>query len=207
MPNPIRICPVLPSGLAAILLVVTGCAHHVKLTVQPTALAVPERKLPLRAAVVADKELEAWKYEFKMMGDTWIFPFGPAIKDTARQVSEQAFESVTMVPSFEEAARLPVDVILRPEGRKAEQSTPVWAWEDVNFVMVVEWHAKDRSAQNTVWLKTITANASHVGGNLFTGAGNQRKLMQKLFDDLSRKTYDALMNAPELRQLRAGGTR
>jgi hypothetical protein len=82
---------------------------------------------------------------------------------------------------------------------KAENSVPVWAWENVNFTLVVEWTAKDRASQNTVWLKTITADASEVGGNAFSGKKHQQILMQKLFDDLSVKTHEAFQLSPELR--------
>lgn len=181
-------CAVLLLALAS------GCTHTMKVAVKPTTLPASQ-KLPQRAALVLSQELGDYKYEMKMMGDKFVYPFGPALQDYARRVAIHCFEDVQVVPSSEQAS---ADLTLIPRALKTEQSTGVWAWDKLNFTMAVEWVARDRASQNTVWLRTITGEASETGGNMFTGAKHRRILIQKLFDDLSFKTHAAFQEAPEL---------
>jgi hypothetical protein len=140
-----------------------------------------------------------------MMGDKWVFPFGQSLQDYARQVANASFQQVKEVSSEEKAAgETSADLILVPRAVKADQGLGgAFAWDKVNFTLVVEWIAKDRATHNTVWLKTITSDASETGGNAFTGDSHRKILMQKLFDDLSMKTFNAMQNAPELKSPKA----
>ena len=182
-----------------LLALVSGCTHTMKVAVKPTTLPVSQ-KLPHRAALVLNQELADYKYEMKMMGDTWVYPFGPALQDYARDVATHCFENVQIVPSPEQAS---ADLVLIPRALKTEQSMGVWAWDKINLTMSVEWVARDRASQNTVWLRTITGEASEAGGNAFTGPKHRRILIQKLFDDLSLKTHAAFQEAPELKRTTA----
>ena len=176
-----------------------GCTHMVPISVHPTALAAGD-KLPLTAALVINKDLLDYKYEFHMMGDTWLYPFGEPLQDYARRVAGASFQRVEETSSTEKAFAMPsTDIVLVPRPVKADESTGLMAQSKVNLTLVIEWTAKDRASQNTVWLKTITANASEVQGNVFSGHKHQGILMQKLFDDLCAKTHEAFQSAPELR--------
>jgi hypothetical protein len=177
----------------------SGCTHLRQVSIQPTALPA-ELGLPHHAALVLNQEFANYKHEFSAMGDTWIVSLGPALQDYALSVAGKSFQKIDVVPSEEKAASFTSDdLILIPRAVKSENSMPAWAWDDVNLTLVVEWTAKDHASQNIVWLKTITANASETAGNMFTGGRHSRILSQKLFDDLSLKTYDAFQEAPELR--------
>jgi hypothetical protein len=177
----------------------SGCAHMVPISVQPTALAAGD-KLPLTAALVMNKDLLDYKYEFHMMGDTWVYRFGEPLQDYARRLAGASFQRVEETSSTESAFAIPsADIVLVPRPVKADESTGLMAKSKVNLTLVIEWTAKDRATQNTVWLKTITANASEVQGSVFSGHKHQGILMQKLFDDLSAKTREAFQSASELR--------
>ena len=81
----------------------SGCAHMVPISVQPTALAAGD-KLPLTAALVMNKDLLDYKYEFHMMGDTWVYRFGEPCKITrggwlARHFSEWRRRPLRKAPS------------------------------------------------------------------------------------------------------------
>jgi hypothetical protein len=183
---------------ALLLTFASGCTHLMPVSVQTTTLPTGQ-VLPHHVALVLNEEYSNYKYEFHAAGDTWVHNFGPALQDYSRNVVGKSFKQMEVVPSEKKAAsQTSADLILIPRAVKCDNSIPVWAWEDVNLTLVVEWTAKDRASQNTVWLKTITANASEAGGNMFTQGKHDRILNQKLFDDLSLKTYNAFQEAPEL---------
>ncbi len=164
---------------------------------QPTLLPAGQ-VLPHHAALVLNQEYANYKRQFSVLGDTWIYALGVPLQDYARQLATKSFQHVEVVSSEEKAAATSADLILIPRAVKSDNSIPVWAWENINITFVMEWTAKDRATQNTIWLKTITGNASETGGNAFTQKKHERILYQKLFDDLSLKTYQAFQDAPEL---------
>lgn len=88
------------------------------------------------------------------------------------------------------------DLILIPRVVKSDTS---FGHGKYTITLVMEWTAKNRASQNTVWLKTLTGNASEEMGNAFTILKHRRLLFQNLFDDLSPKTYQAFHEAPEFR--------
>lgn len=178
----------------------SGCAHMVKLTVKPSPLRTGN-KLPIHVALVINQDLANYRYNFNFQGDTWVYPFGPPLQNLARNVAEASFQEVDEIPSTSAAFKdSSADIVLVPRAVKAEQSVGVWAWEKVNLTLIMEWTALDRASQNTIWLKTITGDASYSQGNAFTMNHHRRVLIQKLFDDLSVKTQDAFEKAPELHQ-------
>ena len=183
----------------SLLAMATGCTHLAVISVRPTSLPA-DNKLTLRAVLELSKDLADYKHEYKIGGDTWVFPYGPPLQDYARQAVSASFKQVFEASTSEEAlANSSADIVLIPRPVKADQSLGVMAWSKVNFTLVIEWRALDRASKNTIWLKTITADASETEGNLFTGKKHRRILIQKLFDDLSFKTHEAFQNAPELR--------
>jgi hypothetical protein len=187
------------SFFAALLGLGSGCTHLANMAVQPTTLPAGQ-KLGLHAALVLNQDLADYKHEYHMMGDTWVFPFGPPLEEYARRVAGASFQQVDVAPSEHEAAAITsADLILIPRPVKADHSMGLTAASKVNFTLVVEWVAKDRGGQNTIWQRTITADASEKQGSVFTGKEHQRILMQKLFDDLSLKTHAAFEKSPELR--------
>jgi hypothetical protein len=178
-----------------LLALATGCTSLRTVSVQPTTL--PQGQvLPRHAVLVLDQSLADYQYVFQASGNTLIYPYGPALQDYARQVAKKCFQQVDEVPSLEKAAALTsADLILIPHAVKCDMSVPVWAWENVNLTLVVEWTAKDRANQNTLWLKTITAT-----GSAAKNMGRSDAVMnQNLFDDLSLKTYKAIQEASELK--------
>ncbi len=182
-----------------------ACTHLEKVSVQPTTLS-DHSKLPAKAALVLDDALMKYQFESRMMGDKWVFPFGPALKDYAQHISENCFAQVTTYPSIETATDKDADLILHPKALKAEQAMGLMAWSDRKFTLQVEWIARDRSNKNTVWLQTFTAEGVNSSGNAFTGSSHQKILFQRLFDDLSLKTVEAIQNSPELKAISAGST-
>jgi len=187
-------------SLGGLLVALPACTHLEKVNVKPTPLAAGT-KLPARAALVLDDAFTKHQFETKAMGDKWIFPFGPALEEYAKNVSAHCFAKVTTYPSPGAAAGQDVDIILHPKALKTEQAMGVMAWSDRKFVLQVEWVARDRANKNTVWLQGITGEGVNQAGNMFTGKRNQDILFQRLFDDLSRKTVEAIQNSPELRSV------
>jgi hypothetical protein len=155
------------------------------------------RVLPHRAVLVLNQELADYKHGFHLVGGTDVYPIGSALQDYARNVTGRSFQQVDVVPSEEKAASLTSDdLILIPRAVKSDTS---FGHGKFTITLVVEWTAKNRASQNTVWLKTITANASEKMGSAFTTLKHRRMLFQKAFDDLSPQTYKAFQEAPEFR--------
>jgi hypothetical protein len=182
-----------------VLTLASGCTHLKTVSVQPSALPTGQL-LPHNVALVLDQELADYKNEYSRGQDNFIDSLGVPLQDYARQAAAKSFQQVDVVPTVKKAAALAsADLILIPRAVKSDISIPVWAWDNDNLTLVMEWTAKDRASQNTIWLTTITANASEPMGSAFSYGKNQRILYQKLFDDLSLKTYNAFQGAPELR--------
>lgn len=176
-----------------------GCTIVKTVSVQPSPLPAGQL-LPHHVALVLDQDLANYKNEYSRGEDNFVDALGVSLQDYARQVATKSFQQVDVVPSVEKAAGLAsADLILIPQAVKSDLSIPVWAWDNDNLTLVVKWTAKDRATQNTVWLTTLTANASEPMGTAFGANKRQRILYQKAFDDLSLKTYNAFQAAPELR--------
>ena len=153
--------------------------------------------LPHRAALVLNQELADYTHKFALVGGTDRYPIGAALQEYARNVTTKSFQQIDVVPSEEQAAPLTSDdLILVPRVVKSDTS---FGHGLFTITLVVEWTAKNRASQNTVWLKTITANASEKMGSGFTTMKHRRVLFQKVFDDLSPRTYKAFQEARELR--------
>jgi hypothetical protein len=175
-----------------------ACTHTAKINVKPTALPSHARHAA-RAALVLDDSLSKYQFEFKMAGDKFVFPFGPALTGYAKNVSQHCFSKVTTYPTGEAATGQDADLILHPRALKAEHASGMMAWSDRKLTLQVEWVARDRSNKNTVWLQSFTAEGVNSAGNLFTGKKHEEVLYQRLFDDLSLKTVEAIQNSPELK--------
>ena len=177
----------------------SGCTHLRPVVVNSSNLPSGV-VLPHHAALVLDQSLADFKYEFHNAGDTWVYPYGPALTNYARQVVGKCFQQVEVVPSVEQAAALAsADLILIPRAVKFDRGLPATAFGNVNATLVLEWTAKDRASQNTIWLKTITADVSSKYGSMFSASKHEHLLNQKLFDDLNLKTCKAFQEAAELR--------
>lgn len=181
-------------------MLLVGCTHVQRPAIQTTVLP-PEtmvQKIPLKVALVMDSNWTNYTFKFGKMGDTWEYPLGGPLMDYARSVSSHSFQEVTESP---DASSVPssADVILSPAVAKMDHAAGMLAWQDRKLIMLVEWTMRDRNSKNMVWLSTIEANAAHSAGNLFTGGGNERRLFQALFDELTTNTLRAFQEAPEIK--------
>jgi hypothetical protein len=187
-----------PSLFAILVLALAGgCTHYNAVSVQLAVLPAGQL-LPHHVVLVLDQELADYKHVYHEGGDTFIYSFGDPLQAYARQVAAKSFQQVDVVPSLESAAAMTsADLILIPRAIKSDVSIPVYGFDNENLTFVVSWTAKNRATQNTLWLTTITANSTETKWNVNVGGGG--KLYQRLFDDLSLKTYNAIQEAPELR--------
>ena len=181
-----------------VLTLASGCGVTVS-PVKVHQIALTEGQLlPHHAVLVLNQELADYKHKFALVGGTDRYPIGSALQEYARNVTTKSFQQVDVIPSEEQAASLTSDdLILIPRVVKSDTS---FGHGKFTITLVMEWTAKNRASQNTVWLKTITANASEKMGSAFTTMKHRRTLFQKVFDDLSPRTYKAFQEAPELRR-------
>ena len=160
--------------------------------------AIP--KSPARIALVLDKSFTEYTHEMNMVGDKYVSPLGPALREYARNVTENRFGQVSVHASPEDAAGK-VEAILIPKVAKFDESYGLWAGSPHNVVMIVEWSLKDRDNQRELWLDSIDARAEGKMGNVFSYKRNHRDLMQRLFEDLSIKTQKAFEHSGEINLL------
>jgi hypothetical protein len=186
------------SLLAALVLCLGGgCGVTMsQVSVQQRALTEGQL-LPHRAVLVLNPELADYKHEFHLVGGTDVYPIGSALQDYARNVSDKCFEKVDVAASEDKAASLTSDdLILIPRVVKSDTS---FGQRKYAITLVMEWTAKERASQKTIWLKTITGNATEEMGSAFTIMKHRRILFQNLFDDLGPQTFKAFQQAHELR--------
>ena len=186
-------------SLFAVLLLTlaSGCGHTFsQVPVHQVALTGGQVS-PHHIALVLNQELATYQHKFVLVGGTDSYPIGDALQDYARNVTTNSFQQIDVVPSEEKAASLTSDdLILIPRFVKSDTS---FGHGKFTITLVMEWTAKNRASQNTIWLKTITATASEKMGSAFTTLKHRRLLFQKAFDDLTPQTYKAFQEAPELR--------
>jgi hypothetical protein len=174
-----------------------GCTQYQSPAVQATALPTGPL-LPHHVALVVDQNLTDYKHQYHDGFSTFVVSFGTPLEQYTHHVATNAFQQVDFISSVEKAVALTsADLILIPRAVKSDVSVPVNGLKDENLAFVVTWTAKDRATQNTVWLTTITAQATESKWNVNLHDGG--KLYQNLFDDLSLKTFKAFQEAPELR--------
>jgi|ERR1022692_1729340 hypothetical protein len=180
-----------------LLTLASGCGTTFsQVPVKPAALA-GRQVLPHHVALVLNQELASYQHKFVLVGGTDVYPIGDALQEYALDVTSNSFEKVDVVPAEEKAASLTSDdLILVPRVVKSDTS---FGHGQYTITLVMEWTAKDRASQNTIWLKTLDGTASEEMGSVFTILKHRRILFQKAFDDLSPKTYQAFHEAPEFR--------
>lgn len=194
-------CLVLP----ALVGLTSGCAHTMRVNVNPATLA-PCEKSPARIALVLNKDFTEYTHTMHMMGDSYVSRLGPPLQDYAKNVTQHVFTEVSVHPTAAEAAGK-ADAILIPKVVKFDESYGLWAASKHQMVMIMEWNLKDRDNQRDLWLDSIDARGEGRMGNLFNYKNNHLKLLQSLFDDLSAKTQKALLESAEIKQFGRGVAR
>jgi hypothetical protein len=178
---------------------IVGCTHVAQLDIQSSALP-SVTKARTNVALVISKEFADFSHEYGSMGDKFVFPLGAGLKDYAKNVAQNRFETVTVVDSATEAAGK-FDAILTPRAVKADESHGVFTFTERRVTLLVEWTLKDGDGVRPLWVDTITANAARKMGSAFTYKKNQKLLFQALFDDLSTKTMKAFEESSEVTRL------
>jgi hypothetical protein len=187
----------------SLLALVSGCAQirFFDVPVKPTPLPACD-KLPLHAVLVLGKDLTDYQYRRSFTGMTWAYRLGPPLQDYARRTASDWFQQVDEARSSEEAtARASADIVLTPRPVKLTRTTGLRGNNNATLTFVMQWTAEERASHNTVWLRTVTAEATEFQGTQFTILRHELTRLQKLFDDLSVKTHEAFGKAPELRNI------
>jgi len=146
------------------------------------------------AALVLDSEWSNYTFSFSQMGDTWKYQLGESLNNYARNVCQHAFQKVTVFPDRASAANK-ADAILHPKVAKMDHAIGTLAWQDRTFILLVEWTMRDGADQKTLWLHTAEGQAAHNAGNMLTWKSNEKKVFQKLFDNLTANTVAPLKAA------------
>ena len=191
--------------LSALLGLTSGCVHSMRVNVKPTMLPACD-KSPAHIALVMDKDFTEYKHTMKMMGDSFVSALGPPLQEYAKNVTQHVFAEVTIHPTAADAVGK-ADAILIPRVTKLDESYGLWAASKHQVVLIMEWNLKDRNNQKDLWLDSIDAHGEGKMGNGFNYKSHHLEVMQKLFDDLSAKTQKALLESPEIQQLRSGVSR
>jgi hypothetical protein len=197
------LCFIAQSLLAVLVLALTGGCST---TMSPVHVEQKDvtggQVLPYHVALVINPELTEYKHRWVLSGGDELYPIGDALRGYAINVATKSFRQVDVVPSEEKAASLTsADLILIPRAVKSDTTFTAIAIGHGRYfgTLVVEWTARNRSNQKTVWLKTLTSNATR-DFSVFSFVDDRFKLFQDVFDDLNPQTYKAFQGAaPDFR--------
>lgn len=179
---------VLALGLAVIL---SGCTHTTKVRVASTArIASPaSTKIPVHVGLMLRGPYTSYTHSMSRMGDSFVTPLGPALRQEAVSLCEQTFQQVTV--STNGVVPAGVTWVLTPDVHRC-----ACAWsvsKEIMFTMLVEWTLRDASNEKVLWVATVDGQATD----------REKKVFQKLFDDLAAKSYAAFRESPEIKRLAA----
>jgi hypothetical protein len=172
-------------------LLAAGCTHTIKIKVAPTAnIQNPSAtKIPLHVALMLDERFCNYSHKFENMGDTWVHPFGPALRQQSTSLCEQTFKQVTV--STNGVVPPGVDAVLTPEVHRSGYA--VGLGNKFMFTMLVQWELRDRENRNVLWMATVDGQS----------ADKQKRVFQKLFNDLNAKSYRAFQDSAEIKRMAA----
>lgn len=172
-------------------LLFAGCTHTAKIKVAPTAKIqnVAGTTIPLRVALMLDNRFCTFSHKFENMGDTWVYPFGPTLRQQSISLCEQTFQKVTV--STNGVVPAGVDVVLTPEVHRSGYALGIG--NKFMFTMLVQWDMRDRDNRNTLWMATVAGQS----------IDKRKRVFQTLFDDFNAKSYRAFHDSMEIRRLAA----
>lgn len=178
---------ILALTLAAALL--CGCTHTAKVRVNPVArvTAPAGTKIPLHVGLMLRGPYVNYSYKISRMGDTFVTPLGPALRQEAVSLCEQTFDRVTV--STNGVVPAGVDGVLTPDVHRLG-----YAWtlsRKLILTLLVEWTLRDAENRQVIWVTTVDGQAQD----------SEKKVFQQLFDDLTAKSYAAFRSSPEIPRL------
>ena len=174
--------------LALGLLFASGCTHTAKMRVASGARIQNSAsgKIPLHICLVLRPEFRSYEYKFENMGDTWVYPFGQTAQDQAVSLCQQTFANVSV--STNHAIPQGVDAVLDPEVLRTGYAISAGKFD---FTLRLEWILRDSQNQNILWATTIDGKAIE----------KQKKVFQKLFDELANQSHQAFVESEEIHRL------
>jgi hypothetical protein len=183
----LRLTGALSAVAGAMLL--AGCTHTTRVRVAPTArIASPAGgKIPMHVALMLRGPYTNYTHKISRMGDTWLTPLGPALRQGAVSLCEQTFQQVTV--STNGVVPAGVDGVLTPDLHRA-----ACAWSTgrkLMFTLLVEWTLRNPQNDHTLWVATVDGQ----------GTDREKKVFQKLFDDLVANSHAAFHGSPEIKRL------
>ena len=127
---------------------------------------------------------------------------GEALETNSIFIAEQTFDKVYVARGSE--AEIPADAraVLTPKVISVDESRFVSAFDNVDFMIDVEWILQDRGG-NTIWLKTIRGKAINKAGNLFSMSSHGEKRLEMAMKDLFNNSYQAIFTSPLIRAFAA----
>jgi hypothetical protein len=181
-----------------LLCLTAGCGtERRQVKFQPSAVGTisAEKKLPLSAALVLDKDFKTYGILVKLVGGSASYQIGDQLSTYAQDVSRNLFKQVTVVDTPAGAAGQ-ADVVLIPRAVRSEYYNA----NPLRVLIVVEWTVNDRAGQQMLWLTSIETETTE-GLTLFSHSKHERIAFQRAFDDLSQKTLKAFNESPEIIRL------
>jgi hypothetical protein len=180
-------------SLVAVLgLFAVGCTHTAKVRVQSTARIMDPAaaKIPLHVALMLEDRFCTYSSVSSMgPGDTFVYPLGPALRQSAVSLCEQSFQRVTI--STNEVVPAGVDAVLTPELYRTGFART--SRVHLRFTILVQWTLREPENRNVLWMTTVDGQ----------GADVEKRVFQLLCDDLTAKSYRAFQNSPEIRRISA----
>jgi hypothetical protein len=103
------------------------------------------------------------------------FEVGKAACPELEKTLKETLPGLARLSREPEAGDRPAGIILIPRFVDAGATKTVGAFSDREFVVLVEWTAKD-AAGKALWIETVQGSAKAHMGNVFTAGGNRKGL-------------------------------
>jgi len=182
------------------LLAAGGCTHKWEAEVEPYTQYPATEKIDMAVALQIDEAYKAAQLEVHAMGDTWLTPLGQGLSDNSRLMCEHLFREVQVVEAESvDASAHGVDAVVTPSAVGINQNMPIWAFDEMELVVEVEWAVRNRANQ-VIFQDTIKGSGANNAGNAFTSKSQLKKRVQLMMDDLFSKSFTELSASPEIRQ-------
>lgn len=193
-----------PRGGGLLILVLLGLSA-VGCTMRYEADATPMTQWPTHEKVSAPVRLVltpafcAATHQHEIMGDKHLYLLGPSLAANTEALARQAFTDATVARGGDPTPPTETPVLI-PTIANMQQTSTIWAMEEVTLTVDVGWTLTDR--QGTVlWAQTVRGEGRKALGNVFTHKSNAKTRMKLAVEDAMTKSLMAITSAAPVRSI------
>jgi hypothetical protein len=177
----------------------SACTHVYTVPDEPLEFsAVPVYDLKVQLNVTP--EFRQTRAVFFWHGDTFITEVGEPLAANSARLARALFKRVVLRTEADHAIDKGIEATLTPRVVSLQQSIPSSAWDQSTISMALEWSLVD-AAGRIVWVDTVIAEGSALGGGGFGRAAASRKRGARLISNAFEKSFEAISQSSEIARI------